>query len=320
LQPIAAADVHKTKFGDCKALSNFLKAMLKSCGINSYLTIIHAGNKKRIYKDYASPNQANHMILQIPLENDTLWLECTNPENPFGYTHRSIAGHDALVCKNGTVHLVTLPVNPDSLNLMTTTVSVNIDIEGHANIHAAKRYQLEQYERIVRIKYMDEKEKFERLQETFSLPLATIQNISINEEKSAVPVMNIEFDVEAHKYANVSGSRFFVSVNPFNKNSFRMEKERNLDIVINRGYHDIDTIILNFPNNMTIEAIPKPASMKCEFGEFSFDIKQEHGKIIVIQTFLLRSGTYAKEKYEKLFAFIKALESVENSKIVLKKE
>jgi len=320
LQPIAAADVYKSKFGDCKALSNFLKAMLKSCGINSYYTEIKMGSDKRIFKDYANAQQTNHVILQVPLENDTLWLECTNPEIPFGYTHRRIAGHDALVCKNGTANFVTLPANPDSLNLMKNKISVNIDADGNAKIHAAKSYQCEQYERMFDIKNMDEKDKLNRLQETFSLPLATISNISINEDKSAKPVMDIEFDIEAYKYASVSGSRFFIPVNPFNKNSFRMDKERNLDITINRGYRDIDTIILTFPDKITIEAMPKPTSIKCAFGEFSLDIKQETGKITIIQTYLMRSGNYAKEKYEELLAFIKALESIDNSKIVLKKE
>ena len=319
LQPIAAADVYKSKFGDCKALSNFLKAMLKSCGIDSYYTEINMGNNKRMFKDYANVQQTNHVILQVPLENDTLWLECTNPEVPFGYTHRKIAGHDALVYKNGTANFVTLPVNPDSLNLKTNKITVDINAEGNAEIHAVQSYQLEQYERIFAIKSMNEKEKFERLQRTFSLPLATIQNLEIAEEKSTVPVMSLDFDIEAYKYANVSGNRFFVPVNPFNKNSFRMDKERNLNIVINQGYHDIDTIVVNFPKTMEVEAMPKPVSMKCKFGEFSFDIKQESGKFTVIQTYLLRSGNYAKDDYEELFAFIKALENIENSKIVLKK-
>lgn len=39
----------------------------------------------------------NHAILQVPLPEDTLWLECTNPQLPFGYVHSGIAGHDALL-------------------------------------------------------------------------------------------------------------------------------------------------------------------------------------------------------------------------------
>ncbi|MDR1983572.1 MAG: DUF3857 and transglutaminase domain-containing protein [Prevotellaceae bacterium] len=319
LQPMTAEDVYKTKFGDCKALSNFLCAMLRECGIDSYYTIISTVNK-RIFTDYAATTQMNHVILQVPLDDETLWLECTNPEFPFGYVHEDIAGHDALVCKNGTIQFVTLPQNPDSLNLMTQNVVVDIDEAGSANVHIAKRYELQQYERIVGIKYLDEKDKINRLQKMIHLPLATIKNLKTNEYKNSVPVMNVDFDVEVYKYGNISGSRLFIPVNPFNKNAYKPDKERNLDISIKQGYRDIDTITLNFPSHFIIEAMPSPVNIKSSFGEYSFDIKQEEGKIIIVQTFLLRSGNYNKEEYQEFSTFMNSLEKLENSKIILKKQ
>jgi len=317
-QPITAENVYKTKFGDCKALSNFMKAMLHECGIESYYTKINTTNK-RIFEDYASMLQTNHVILQVPLENETIWLECTNPKIPFGYVHDDIAGHDALVCKDGTMEFVTLPNNPDSLNLMTQNITVNIDAEGFAQAHVAKRYELELYERVASIKNLDEKGKLNFLQRMINLPLSTIKNIKTEEYKNSVPVMTVDFDIDVQKYGSVSGSRFFIPVNPFNRNAYKLDKERNLDISINSGYRDIDTIVLNFPPDFTIEAMPSPTKMKSDFGEFSLDIKHETGKITIIQTFLRRSGNYPKEKYDELLEFMKNLGNLENSKIVLKK-
>jgi transglutaminase-like putative cysteine protease len=318
LQPIAAEDVYKSKFGDCKALSNFMKAMLRECGIDAFYTEISMTNQK-IYDDYASALQTNHVILQVPLENETIWLECTNPEIPFGYVHDGIAGHNALVYKAGTIEFVTLPQNPDSLNLMTQNITVNIAEDGYADVHVAKRYELEQYEIIAGIKYLDEKEKLNWLQKMVRLPLATIKNIKTEEYKNSVPVMTLDFDVDVNKYGSVSGSRFFVPVNPFNKNAHKLDKERNLDISITRGYHDIDTITLNFPSDLTVESKPSSTKLKTDIGEYSFDIKHEAGKITIVQTFLMHSGNYPKEKYEEFSTFMKSLEKLENAKIVLKK-
>jgi hypothetical protein len=296
-----------------------MKAMLKECGIQSYYTIISTVNK-RLFKDYASVSQMNHAILQVPLENETLWLECTNPEILFGYVHEDIAGHDALVCKDETVHFVTLPANPDSLNIMKQTVTIDINNEGSAEVRVTKNYELQQYERVAHITKIEEKDKINYLQKMIDLPLATIKNLQISEDKNSVPAMHIDFDIDVYGYGSISGSRFFIPVNPFNKNSVKPDKERNLDISIQHGYHDIDTIIVNFPSDMTVEAMPKPVSVKSEFGEFSFDMKHENGKIEIVQTFLLRSGDYPKEKYEEFSAFMKSLSQVENSKIVLKKQ
>ena len=84
LQPIAAADVHRTGFGDCKGLSNYMRAMLTELGIPSTYTVIST-TSRRLLADFASANQNNHVILQVPLPNDTLWIECTNPTLPLGY-------------------------------------------------------------------------------------------------------------------------------------------------------------------------------------------------------------------------------------------
>ena len=70
-QPIAAEEVHRTGFGDCKGLSNFMAAMLREVGVESVYTIISTRNE-RLLTDYASISQMNHAILQVPLPGDTL--------------------------------------------------------------------------------------------------------------------------------------------------------------------------------------------------------------------------------------------------------
>ncbi len=84
-QPMQAADVDKYGYGDCKALSNYTRALLSVINIPSYYTEIGADNRRIRFTDFASVDQTNHAILAVPLDNDTVWLECTNPYNPFGY-------------------------------------------------------------------------------------------------------------------------------------------------------------------------------------------------------------------------------------------
>ena len=137
LQPIAAADVNRTGFGDCKGLSNYMRAMLTELGIPSVYTVISTTNR-RLLADFASANQNNHVILQVPLPNDTLWLECTNPTLPLGYVHHSIAGHDALlVGPNGGI-LCQLPTYADSLNTQVNNTLVTCQPDGSAKVELNK--------------------------------------------------------------------------------------------------------------------------------------------------------------------------------------
>lgn len=90
-QPVAAAEVCRTGFGDCKGLSNFMHAMLKEVGVPSSEVVISTKYDK-IYKDYPNFNQFNHEILMVPMRQDTVWIECTDAKIPLGYCHMDIAG------------------------------------------------------------------------------------------------------------------------------------------------------------------------------------------------------------------------------------
>ncbi|WP_439128660.1 DUF3857 domain-containing protein, partial [Polaribacter sp.] len=83
-EPIAANQVDKVGYGDCKGLTNYTKALLDAAGVTSYYTVVYADEKRDIDKDFSSI-QGNHVILNIPNKGKDVWLECTSQTMPFGF-------------------------------------------------------------------------------------------------------------------------------------------------------------------------------------------------------------------------------------------
>lgn len=85
-QPYPAEDVSTKGYGDCKALSNYMMSILKEANISSNYTVVYGDRnfKRDIRPDFPS-FQGNHVILQVPLENDTIWLECTSQLTAFNH-------------------------------------------------------------------------------------------------------------------------------------------------------------------------------------------------------------------------------------------
>ena len=320
LQPIAASDVCRAGFGDCKGLSNYTHAMLKELGIPSVYTVISTDNE-RLLPDFSSVDQMNHAILQVPLPEDTLWLECTNPQLPFGYVHSSIAGHDALlITKEGGI-MCRLPSYPDSLNTQTTNASVTLTPTGGAKIKASEISHLFQYESTAGITRLEPSHRKDYLRSGINLIQANINNIQINEAKEVIPMIDIQYTVETEQYGNKTGNRLFIPANIFRKGFTTPDlKQRVQDIHINYGYLDTDSICLQIPEGYTIESLPKTCQVTSSFGSFSSSLMIKDKEICIIHRLLMHRGIYPKDVYKDFLEFRKQIAAQYSSKIILKKE
>ena len=317
-QPAPASDVSKSGFGDCKGLSNYMRAMLKEIGIPSNYTTISTINR-RLQKDYASVGQLNHVILQVPLQNDTLWLECTNPQLPMGYVHEGIAGNDAIEVSQAGGRLVRLPVYPDSTNLMHSDININLSEQGAASINISQSVLNHQYESYIPLLKADEKDRQKYLQKIVHAPQAEIGKVDIQESGAKI---TLDAEIKSQKYATKTGQRLFVPICPLhrgytvpNANSERVE-----DIWRDMGYLDTDDITITIPEGYAIEAGPKGVSIEQPFASFSFSIQADGNTIHIKNRLLMKSGTFPKSQYAQLADFIRSINSAYNQKVVLKKK
>lgn len=317
LKPAPAADVCKSGFGDCKGLSNYMRAMLKEVGIPSnYITI--STTNRQLLNNFASVGQMNHVILEVPLQGDTLWLECTNPQLPMGYVHEDIAGHNAIEVSETGGRLVRLPVYADSTNLMHSKIHIRLDSIGAADVSLLQDSHNWQYENYIPLLKMDEKDRHKTLQRMVRVPQAEIRRMDVREDGATITV---DAEVRSQRYATITGQRLFVPICPIH-NGYSTPPtlpNRQEDIYLEAGYLDKDEITLTIPEGYDVEARPKDITIEQPFGTFSFTMKQEGSELHIQNSLLMKSGTYDKSQYPQFIDFMKTVSGTYSQKIVLKK-
>lgn len=320
-QPINASTVFKTGYGDCKGLSNLMKAFLKVVDIPSNYCEISM-SEKELYKDFTNVNQTDHAILLVPLERDSVWLECTSQTLPFNYIHEDIAGHDALVITDNGAKICRLPSYTDQQNKKISIVNINVAEDGTAKGNISFTENLHGY---ASSKYYTTSNNRERMVEyinrNMKLPKIQLDNLRSKEEKTSLPSCELSADFIITDFANKTGSRLFIPICPLNKGNYNIftSSKREQDIHINYGFSESDSIIINIPEGYASESLPKDIFLETPFGKLEIQIKVEENKILYIQNIDILSGKYDKGEYEGIKSFFSQITSATTRKFVLKK-
>ncbi|MBW3544025.1 MAG: DUF3857 domain-containing transglutaminase family protein, partial [Bacteroidetes bacterium] len=129
LKPYPAVYVCANKYGDCKALTMYMKALLKHAGIEAYYTKVYADENPVRVNPQLPSQQFNHVILCVPLDGDTLWLENTSNYLPYNYLGTFTQNRPALLVGKESRLIKTPALRLEDV-LEKTTASYVLNQEG----------------------------------------------------------------------------------------------------------------------------------------------------------------------------------------------
>jgi hypothetical protein len=318
-QPFEATLVDETKYGDCKALSNYMKALLSTVNIESDYAIIRAGkNASPIDESFAS-HQFNHVILCVPNAGDTIWLECTDQKQPFGYLGSFTDNRTAFLIKEGECVMVKTPEYQQDLNTQFSNVSYKIDSLGNCFLTNHTSYTALQYENIAPYFYTTPKEQKEKLYEKINIPNSTLNSFSFQRSNNDIPSAILQFELSINKFAGISGNRMLIPLNPLNAMTYIPEniKNRKYPILLNSCGYDADTITIELPANYTLESKPEPIHITTPYGEYTAKLEYAENKATYIRSFKWNKGEFPAEEYQNIRGFFKSVANADNAKMVL---
>lgn len=322
-EPIAANQVDKVGYGDCKGLTNYTKALLDVVGVESYYTVVYGGSQIDIDPDFASI-EGNHIILNIPNGGDDIWLECTSQTMPFGFLGDFTDDRDVLAITpdGGQIKHTSKYLNED--NLQVTHAEIKLDPQGSVNAKVVIESEGIQYDDRSYLgdeSLKDLKKHYKSGYWSYNNNLE-INKVSIDNNKDSISIKET-LDVSISDYASLSGNDYLIKVNMFNRFNRVPKRYRNrkLPFKISRGFKDVDKYSFTIPEGFQLELLPPEKLIETKFGTYKVYLeKVDEKSFIYHKTFILKAGEHPKEDYASYRKFLRSVSKYENLRISLTKK
>lgn len=322
-KPTPAMEVDRLGYGDCKGLTNYTKAMLDYIGIPSEYALIYAGrdSKRNIESDIAS-QQGNHVILMLPFEKDTVWLECTNQKIPFGYLGRFTDDRDALAISETGGRIVHTKSYSTKENLQSLSGKVDIEANGSLNVELNLKSEGARFDDNYPVVYLDSKEKEAHYKDLFS----EVNNIHLNTievrfDKEEI-VLHEKLAFQAENYAVINGDDMMVRLNMFNTQNDipKRSRSRQNPLFLDSGFTDRDVVVINIPEGYRINYLPQEISVNNDFGRYEMRVSPvSESQIRFQRELIIEANTFPSEQYDSYRKFRKFINQKDQIKIILTK-
>lgn len=317
---INADKVATVNYGDCKGLSNYMKAMLQEVGIPSNLVMIGSGMPS-LNSKFASLNQANHMILFVPLEKDSIWLECTNQQIPMGYLSYDCSDKNVLLVTAEGGKLVKTPQYRPADNFQQRKINIAINEQGAAAIDINSEYGYAQFEGNYKMLFLEPVEQRKSLMNQLDIPNMELVSFSYLQADKNLPVVNEKITVKSSQILTHGADKVFLTLNLMNRRERVPAKatDRKTYFSVPYGYQDQDEITYTIPAGFKVEFLPKEVNITSEFGQYTMQVSQKDNTLIYKRTQTMNNKQYPPEKYNDLIEFYKKVYQADKLKGVLAK-
>ena len=318
-QAFDAKYVEQNKYGDCKALTYFMKAMLDEIDIPSHPALVNAGDQSLIIQeDFATP-YFNHIILKVLLD-EPIWLECTSNISPTGYLGSFTKERPVLLIteKGGIVDHT--PSNTEEAQIGATTIALTAT--GGATITNQTLFKGTAHESFRRKAVYASKEE----QEKWFLKYQNFPSFSIEELTFSASDTTAEaqcgYTIKVPRYASKAGKRLFIPLNKVNPLGMSLSKDsdRVHPVALSQTFKETDQIILQLPEGYTIESLPKPTALESPYGTYTTTLEVVDQTIVFKRNLTLPAQQVPAAEYEQLRAFLKAILKADSAKMVLVEE
>ncbi len=323
VRPFPASYTDAKKYGDCKALSNYMKAALNAVGIKSYVALVNAEYNREPVDPSFPEDGFNHVILCIPQPHDSIWLECTSKTTDFGVLGSFTENRNALLITDDGGVLVHTPVSMPKENTLTVKTLAEITEDGSGTsvtTFAGSGSFKEDFLSNFMGENKDDQKKFLIDDIGFKQP-NELQVGKIENSKKLTATVKMGFE----KIPDfIAGDKMFVSPRLFHLWSYNLPKseKRRLPFYFPDPFIVTDTTVFKIPAGFTVDALPTNQSFSCDYGNYlsGFRFDTSTNSIYSVARLELTEHEIPPKQYASVKNFFDEVMRHENQKFVIKKE
>lgn len=318
LEAHPAEYVCANRYGDCKALSNYMKAMLAYIGIKSYYTSVYSGTfSPEIRDDYPKASAFNHVILTIPFDGDTTFLECTSKNYPFGYIHTNIQGRKVLLTDENNSRLVSVPYLTKEDVLCSSKKTVRLFSKTDADVSIKSELRAGMYEIYNSLaNSLNKNEADSYIRNNMIRGNIELQTYSISKASHDSAKISVALECISRNICKQYGNNLILSSISMAVPNYETPDKRVFGVHIAYPSCLKDTVVYEMPD-VSVANKPNDIVYVSPYGEYSVRYAIEGDSLQVYKSLYIKAGKYKREEYDAFYAFLLFVRSNENKNIYI---
>jgi hypothetical protein len=321
LKPFPVHFVDEKKYGDCKALTNYMRYMLSVVGIKSYPALINSGYDA-VPADPSFPSDPfNHVILCVPLANDSLWLECTSNRSKTGFLGSFTENKNALLMTEKGGVLVLTPRSKSRNNQLHTKTDIYLKEDGSAE--ATSRIYCTGDERDIfnYLRQVEADRKKELLVKAMNYKLPDVFELTFSGDS----LMGSAFRLK-------TGYFTFFDFNAGNKLFFRQginrlcgeelkDNKRTIEYLFDHPYEKVDTTVYYLPKDFVVQSLLPAKELVNDQAYYKVTMQYDsvQHNVTIVSHLILKNNLIPAAAYSKAVEFFKAVRRNEEQMLIFKK-
>jgi Domain of Unknown Function with PDB structure (DUF3857)/Transglutaminase-like superfamily len=339
LQPHAATDVYRNRYGDCKDKATLLIAMLDAVGVRATWVLV---DTHRGFIDPHVPSvDGNHAIaaIEIPKGYDDpslkavvtahtgkryLIFDPTNPYVSIGLLPDYLQGGIGILVAGGDSQAIELPVlKPDS-DATVRDAKFELDAEGTlkgsvtVTHNGASAWELRAFYAM-----SSDKEQRESLEKALRRDFSsfTLGSQSVQHVRDLNQQLSLQYEVTASSYAKTAGSLLLIRPRVVGSDVEALnDKPRKYPIQFDSLGEWKDSFDVRIPKGYTVDEVPDPVNVDMGFASYRSDVKVDGDTLHYSREYVVKKLDLAPDQYPDLKKFEGVVNSDENRSAILKKQ